>query len=269
LHTRVFINSLGLPTYEAKDLGNFELKHRKYPNWTQYFVVTGVEQREYFQVVFKAIQRVFPEAHGKTFRHIANGFLTPTTGKMSSRKGNVITGESLIADLVDVAKARAAESRAYDHEKLAEQIAVAAIKYQILKQGSGKDIIFDRERALSLEGDSGPYLQYTYARTHAIIAKAHDQGIVPSINKDAPPIEVVRLLHRFPEVVAHAAREIEPHIVAQYLLHLASAFNSWYGQEQILDGTPQAAHKVAITQAVNRTIKNGLYILGIPAPERM
>jgi len=277
LHTRVFINSLGLPTYEAKDLGNFKLKNGTYSEWTHYFVVTGVEQREYFQVVFKAIQKVFSEAEGKVFRHITNGFLTPTTGKMSSRKGNVITGESLIADLVEVAKARAAESRADDHEKLAEQIAVAAIKYQILKQSSGKDIVFDRERALSLEGDSGPYLQYAYARTNAVIVKAHEQGVLPPLAGEGwGGVEdfgvadtLVRLLHRFPEIVEYAASELEPHIVAQYLLHLASAFNSWYAQEQILDGTPAAAHKVAVTEAVNRTLKNGLWILGIPAPEKM
>lgn len=273
LHTRVFINSLGLPTYEAKDLGNFKLKNDKYPDWTRYYVVTGVEQREYFQVVFNAIQTIFPDAQGKTLRHIANGFLTPTTGKMSSRKGNVITGESLLADLVEVAKVRATESRADDHDKLAEQIAVAAIKYQILKQGSGKDIVFDRERALSLEGDSGPYLQYAYARTNAVLAKAHEQGIAaPNWTLDVQfgaAGDLVRLLHRFPEIVEYASRELEPHIVAQYLLQIASAFNSWYAQVQILDGTGDAAHKVAITEAVNKTLKNGLCILGIPAPERM
>ena len=94
------------------------------------------------------------------------------TGKMSSRTGSIITGESLLNDLSDAAKARASESRAEDHELLAQQIAVGAIKYQILKQTAGKDIIFDRERALSLEGDSGPYLQYAYARTNAILERA-------------------------------------------------------------------------------------------------
>jgi arginyl-tRNA synthetase len=269
VHTRVFINSLGLPTYEAKDLGNFTLKNSKYPEWTHYLVVTGVEQKEYFQVVFKAIQKIFPNTQGKTLRHVANGFLTPTTGKMSSRKGNVITGESLIADVTTAAKRRATESRADDVDKLAEQIAVAAIKYQILKQSSGKNIIFDRERSLSLEGDSGPYLQYTYARTNAIIAKAHEQGIKSKFNTDTEPNEVARLLHRFPEIVEHAAKELEPHIVAQYLLLIASAFNTWYAHVHILDGTSEASHKVAITVVVNKTLKNGLWILGIPAPDRM
>lgn len=267
LHTRVFINSEGMPTYEAKELGLAKIKYDTYPYDTS-IVITGNEVNDYFRVLLDAMSKVFPDLAAKTV-HISHGMMRFAEGKMSSRTGNVITGESLLNELSEAAKTRAAESRADDHDKLAEQIAVAAIKYQILKQSSGKDIVFDRERALSLEGDSGPYLQYTYARTHAVIAKAHEQGIMPTINKDAEPSEVTRLLHRFPEVVEHAARELEPHIVAQYLLQVASAFNSWYGQEQILDGTPQASHKVAVTQAVNRTLKNGLRILGISAPDKV
>ncbi len=267
LHTRVFINKLGLPTYEAKDLGLAELKNEKI-SLDQSVTITAQEQADYFKVVKKAMELVMPEIGSKVV-HISHGMMRFAEGKMSSRTGNVITGESLLNELSEAAKARAAESRADDKEKLAEQIAVAAIKYQILKQGSGKDIIFDRERALSLEGDSGPYLQYAYARTNAILSKAHEQGIKPVIDKDALPSEVTRLLHRFPEVVEKASALLESHIVTQYLTHLASSFNSWYAQEQILDGTPAAAHKAAVVEAVNRTLKNGLWVLGIPAPEKM
>jgi arginyl-tRNA synthetase len=269
LHTRVFVNSVDLPTYEAKDLGNFELKRRAFTNWTQSYVVTGVEQREYFKVVIAAIRHVFPETVDKVIRHIPTGFLTLTTGKMSSRKGNVLTGEALLADLAQSAKERAAESRAENHEQLAEQIAVGAIKYQILKQSSGRDIVFDRERALSLEGDSGPYLQYAYARTCAIIERANSEGVESKLGESSEPNELMRLLVRFPEVVERAAQELEPHYVANYLLEIAAAFNSWYAQVHILDGTPEAAHKVAVVEAVNRVLKNGLWILGIPAPNKM
>ncbi len=269
LHTRVFVTSAGLPTYEAKDLGNFVLKTKKYPDWTQYFVVTGAEQKDYFKVLLVAIKQVFPEVGQKVLSHVANGFLTPTTGKMSSRKGNVITGESLIGDLIEAAKERAADSRADDKGVLAEQVAIAALKYQILKQGAGKDIIFDRERALSIEGDSGPYVQYAHARAHQICEKARSEGVSALYDETAAASEVARLIHRFPEVVEYAAKLYEPHIVTNYLISLASCFNSWYAQEQILDGTTGAAHKVAITDAVRKTLKNGLWILGIPTPERM
>ncbi|MBI5003867.1 arginine--tRNA ligase [Candidatus Kaiserbacteria bacterium] len=268
LHTRVFINATGLPTYEAKEIGLQRLKKDLYPDTTLLIIETANEIDEYFKVIHKVLELIYPDIAAQ-MKHVSHGLMKLSTGKMSSRTGNVITGESLLNELAEAAKARAAESRADDTEKLAEQIAVAAIKYQILKQGSGKDIVFDRERALSLEGDSGPYLQYAYARTNAIIAKAHEQGIVPMIDQSAMPSEVTRLIHRFPEIVEHASHELESHIVTQYLTHLASSFNSWYAQEQILDGTPAAAHKVAIVEAVNRTLKNGLWILGITAPEKM
>jgi arginyl-tRNA synthetase len=171
--------------------------------------------------------------------------------------------------LIGSAQERAVESRAEDKGLLAQQVAVAAIKYQVLRQAAGKNIIFDRERALSLEGDSGPYLQYAYARTNAILAKARESGVEPQVNETYPPNDVARLIPRFPEIVARAAREYEPHYVTTYLIELAAAFNSWYAQEQVLDGTTRSAHKVALVQAVGRTLKNGLWILGIPAPEKM
>lgn len=269
LHTRVFVNSAGLPTYEAKDLGNFELKRTQYPDWQRSYIVVGNEQKEYLKVVFAAIREVFPEAKEKTLEHIANGFLTLTTGKMSSREGNVITGESLIEDLVAVAKQHAQDSRAEDKEKLAEEVAVAALKFQILKGGTSKDIVFDKEKALSVEGDSGPYLQYTHARTHAIMEKAADQKVKAKYAAAQPPSSLVRLIYRFPEIVLRAQEELEPHILANYLIAVASAFNSWYAKEQILDGTDAAAHKVALTDIARLTLKNGLWLLGIPTPEKV
>jgi arginyl-tRNA synthetase len=188
---------------------------------------------------------------------------------MSSRKGNVVTGESLLEELREVARERAKESRADDADKLAENVAVAAIKYQILKQASGRDIIFDRARALSLEGDSGPYLQYAHARAHAVVEKAKEQKVKAKVDSGAQPAELSRLLHRFPEVVERAARELEPHLLTNYLLEFASAFNRWYANEQILDDSSGSPHKVALTDAVRSTLKNGLWLLGIPAPEKM
>ncbi len=267
LHTRVFLNKQGLPTYEAKDLGLAEIKKEK-STFDTSMSVTAHEQSDYFKVVLKAIELIHPEWKGQ-FEHIAHGMMRFAEGKMSSRKGNVITGESLLDELTEAADIRAAESRADDKVLLGQQVAVAAIKYQILRQASSKDIIFDRGRALSLEGDSGPYVQYAYARAHAVVEKAKEQGVAARADASAAPSDLTRLLHRFPELVERAADELEPHILTTYLLEIASTFNSWYAQEQILDGTPAAANKVAIAEAVARTLKNGLWILGIPAPEKM
>jgi arginyl-tRNA synthetase len=267
LHTRVFITSKGLPTYETKELGLAELKTETW-NFDTSITITAEEQSDYFTVVLAAMKEVLPKLAAK-IQHVSHGMMRFAEGKMSSRTGNVITGESLLTDLTEAAKVRAAESRATDIEKLAESVAVAAIKYQILKQQSSKDIVFDRERALSLEGDSGPYLQYAHARTHQIVEKAKEQNVVAKINADTAQDNLTRLLHRFPEVVEYAASLREPHLLTSYLVEIASAFNSWYAQVHILDGTPEAAHKVAVADAVRRTLKNGLWVLGIPAPEKM
>lgn len=267
LHTRVFVTSRGLPTYEAKELGLAQLKNEAWVSDVS-ITITAHEQSGYFAVVLAAMKEVMPEVAAK-IRHISHGMMRFAEGKMSSRKGNVVTGESLLADITEAAKERAKESRADDTNVLAQQVAVGAIKYQILKQSAGKDIVFDRERALSLEGDSGPYVQYAHARTHQVVERAGSEGVEIMIYHNTEPSELARLVHRFPEVVEYASTLYEPHVLTTYLVQLASAFNSWYGNEQILDGTPAAAHKVALTDAVRKTLKNGLWVLGIPAPEKM
>jgi arginyl-tRNA synthetase len=181
-------------------------------------------------VVLKAMEMIFPAIAEKT-RHIAHGMMRFAEGKMSSRKGNVITGESLLHDLTEAAKERSTDSRAEDVNALAEQVAVAAIKFQVLRGGISKDIIFDRERALSLEGDSGPYLQYAHARTSAIMEKAKELGVTAMLDSNISS-DLARLVYRFPEVVARAQEELEPHHVATYLIALASAFNSWYAPDR-------------------------------------
>ncbi len=267
LHTRVFLNKQGLPTYEAKELGLARMKEDAC-DFDLTITITGNEQGGYFKVVMKAMELALPELRGK-LAYKTNGMLRFAEGKMSSRTGNIIRGEDLLNDLAAAAKARASESRADDAEKLSQEIAVAAIKYQILKQAFSKDIIFDRERALSLEGDSGPYLQYAHARAHQLLEKAKAQGVAPAVDANTEPTNLTRLLHRFPEAVEYAAAHTEPHLLTNYLIEFGAAFNSWYAQVQVLDGTPEASHKVALVDAVRRTLKNGLWILGIPAPERM
>jgi arginyl-tRNA synthetase len=188
LHTRVFITSKGLPTYEAKELGLAQMKASVW-DFDVSITVTANEQKDYFRVVLAAMRKVLPDIAAKIV-HLTHGMMRFAEGKMSSRSGNVITGESLIQDLTDVAKERAAESRADNPVVLAEQVAIAAIKYQILKQGSSKDIIFDRERALSLEGDSGPYLQYAHARTHQIVERARSEGVTAALDASSSNSQV-------------------------------------------------------------------------------
>lgn len=267
LHTRVFKTKYGTTTYETRDLGLPILKRKAFPFDTS-ITVTAVEQKTYFDVVFKVFSLLNPDFSGALV-HIPHGMLQLTEGKMSSRHGNVITGESLIEDMKKTAKQKMTSFEIENKEEVAEQVGVAAIKYGILKQSSGKNIIFSEEQWISFEGDSGPYLQYANARILSLLEKAKKAGVSEKVGEGAQVTDIEKLLPRFPEVVERAVKEYEPHYVTTYLTELAGVFNSWYGQTKILDGTNEAPHKLAIAHAVSITLQNGLWLLGIKAPERM
>lgn len=252
-HTRVFVNSKGLPTYEAKELGLAEMKRSL--GFDEYVYVTASEQNGFFEVVFEAIQKVFPDLRAK-LAHRSHGMMRFASGKMSSREGNVVTGESLLADMQNAARDR-------------EDVAVGAVKYAVLKSGSGKDIVFDPQKSLSLEGDSGPYLQYALVRARSLLRAAKEAGIAAGVG-DAPPVATMleRLLIHYPDVVARAASELEPHYVTTYLTELASAFNSWYASEKVIGG-PRPHFGVLLAESVEKTLAHGLNLLAIPAPEEM
>jgi arginyl-tRNA synthetase len=270
LHTRVFLNSKGLPTYEAKDIGHYKLKHDQYPNWNKSIIVTGGEQSEYFKVVYAAIKELFPEASEKHLEHIPTGFLTLNTGKMSSRKGNVLTGESIITSIEAAAKEKMSEHSEGD-DALATQVAVAALKYEILRHGIGSNIVFDKEKALSFEGASGPYLQYTYARIQSVLVKAIEAGVkVDTTVAPSEAYKIEKMIEAFPAVVQTALADRAPQALVTYLTELASEFNSFYAQEKIADASDQfAPYKAAVAATVGSTLKQGLWALGIEAPERM
>lgn len=250
LHTRVFINSYGIPTYEAKDLGLAKLKAEAYPCDLS-VIVTGNEQKEYFRVLLEALKQVFPDLASKT-KHLSHGMLRLPTGKMSSRTGDVITAEALIEEVKDRVKGD-------------EQVAVGAIKYMILRQSIGNDIIFDFEKSVSTEGDSGVYLQYAHARAGSVLEKAGVSTWQVDINGQHPVLTIEKLLYRFPEVVERAGAEYAPNYITTYLTELASTFNNFYAQEPIIGDS----YRLAITKAFKIVMRNGLNILGIPAPERM
>ncbi len=272
LHTRVFITSQNLPTYETKELGLTVEKFKTRPDMDLSIVVTANEQMDYMRVVAKAISLITPEYANK-MKHITHGMMRFASGKMSSRKGNVITGESLINDarlsiLEKVADRAMSES---EMEEVASAVAIAALKYSILKQSTGGDIIYDFDKSISFEGDSGPYLQYSYARAHSILEKARKENVEASVeNVPSEIVEVEKLLYRFPEVVLRAGEEYGPHYIANYLIELARSFNSFYGNNQIVNKeNTDSPYLVALTQAFSVIMKNGIYLLGIKTPEKM
>ena len=252
LHTRVFINSDGLPTYEAKELGLAKIKYEKYP-YDMSVVITGNEVNEYFRVLLVAMSLVFPELAEKT-KHISHGMLRLPSGKMSSRTGEVISAESLILELKNAVKDKFKETRRDSDDKLAEEVAVGALKYSILKQAAGKDVVFDIGKSISLDGDSGPYLQYTKARINSVLEKCRSLGIESSAN-GGQNFEIERVVYIFPEVVERASTEFSPHYILNYLVEVASRFNAFYAQNTIADkNDPESLHKAAIAQAVGQIL---------------
>ncbi len=271
-HTRVFLSSEGLPTYEAKEVGLAEMKKSKW-QYDQSITVTANEQDSFFKVVEVAIGEVFPELKGK-LKHLSHGMLKLPTGKMSSRTGNIITAEALIQEVKEkiFEKLRDRNFDEQEKENIAETVAIGAIKYSILRQAIGGDIIFDLNKSISFEGDSGPYLQYTAVRANSVLAKAPQGVALGKLDPKAAPWETTdleKMLYRFPEVVERAAREFAPHYLVTYLIELAGEFNSFYAREQIIDESDSSPYKLAITSATATVLKNGLNLLGIKVPERM
>lgn len=271
LHTRVFINSRGLPTYEAKELGLAELKQKEHKHDLS-ISVTGNEVNDYFRVVTEAIKQTDPKLAEK-IKHISHGMLRLPSGKMSSRTGDVITAESLLGEIEKLVEEKI-KGREYDDKlkkEITDAVSLGALKFSILKQNIGGDIVFDFDKSISFEGDSGPYLQYAYARAKSILRKAHDEKIKESINEPMPEKALVeRILTRFPDVVERAAGEFAPHRIVTYLVELAGAFNSFYAKEQIVNKDDKySPYKIAMVAAFAQTMENGLWLLGIPAPERM
>ncbi len=267
LHTRVFINSEGLPTYEAKELGLAKIKYKKYA-YDKSVIITGNDINEYFKVLLCVMKEVFPELESKT-THIGHGNMRLPEGKMSSRSGTAITAEFLI-EKVKKLVAEKTKDRTLD-KNVDEQVAIGAIKYSILKQSIGSDIIYDFDKSISFEGDSGPYLQYSYARAKSVLVKAKTEKVKASFKK--VPVEIGALektMCQFSEIVQKAGAEYEPHFVVLYLTELSREFNNYYAHNKIVDKADEfSPYKVALTEAFSIIMKNGLWLLGIEAPEKM
>lgn len=265
LHTRVFINSEGNPTYEAKDIGLMSIKNERYQSDVS-ITVTDHEQAAYFRVVAKAAGKINP-VWEQNFVHVPHGRMQFKGKKMSSRLGGVPLAEDILVVVYEEVVERAADRNL--PEVTLDQVAIAALKFAILKSEAGKNINFDPDTSLSFEGDSGPYLQYTYARTQSLLRKGKEQGIGPILDMAAGEVGLVerKLLH-YAETVTKSQQAYAPHHVVGYLLELAREFNSWYGRERILD-SEQASHSLAIVAAVGQVLHNGLWLLAIDTPPEM
>lgn len=259
LHTRVFINSEGLPTYEAKDVGLIMKKWQDY-HFDRSVIITGNDIVEYMKVVLKSIEQFKPELAQAT-THITHGMVKLQGGvKMSSRKGNFLRA-------VDVLEA-ASEANKAANGREDEQAVLGAVKYAFLKQRIGPDIIYDPAESVSLQGNSGPYLQYAHARARSILAKAGEQKDAPLQGLQADERTLARKLSEFAEAVDKATAELLPHHICTYLYELAQAFNRFYEHNRVI-GDEREALRLQLVARYADILHHGLDLLGIPAPEHM
>ena len=274
LHTRVFITKDQYATYEAKDLA---LAPLKYSEW-QYdlsIIMTGNEQSEYFKVMLAALKEINPDLARRT-RHMPFGMVRLTTGKMSSRTGDVITADWLIEEakksIYTILEKTGSKYPQKQKDDIAQKAAVAAIKYSMLRVTAISDISFDIDASVSFDGDSGPYLQYTYARCKSVLrkstviaseAKQSLKNAAMTMNEEERIL--ARQIMQFPDVVADAAENFAPNTMCTYLFHLAQEFNTFYAKHAII-GNDQ---RMKLTAATAQILKNGLYLLGIETMEQM
>lgn len=261
LHNRVFLTGKGHPTYEGKEVGLVERYQEVFP-FDEAIILSDITQAGFFEVVNKAIELVYPHLLGRK-KYLGYGFVALTSGKMSSRKGNIISGDELIDQVVSLVKGG---------KDVQEKIALAAVKFYYLKYGISSDIVYDVEKSVALQGDTGIYVLYTYVRTVSLLIKAlsasKNQELKTQNSLELEEREILRLLEYFDIVVEHAASEYSPNYLSEYLLNLSRAFNLIYEKYPIVGSTSQD-FRLKLTTRVGETLKLGLYLMGIETVEKM
>jgi arginyl-tRNA synthetase len=265
--TRVFINSLGLPTYEAKELGVAELEFSEFGTIDNCIHVVTPEQSSFFKVTFKVQELFDPKKYKDKQIHFAYEFVDLKGGKMSSREGNVVSGEWLINEV-----AKKIEESFSVEAGIAEKISLGSVKYSFLKVDAKRKIKFDIDESISLHGNSGPYLLYVYARCQSILKKVENNTKyeIPNTKYETEELALLRTLFKFPEIVEDAAENYAPHLIATYIFDLAQKFNVLYEKLPILKAEEQDKQKrLLLVQATAQILKNGLYLLGIETLDKI
>lgn len=260
LHTRVFITKEGLPTYEAKEVGLALAKKADY-GFDLSVIVTANEIMQYMQVVQKSMELFEPELVKNT-RHINHGIVKLPGGvKMSSRKGNILRA----VDLIDLAQ----EANKQQNDSDDPVVVLGAIKYAFLKNRIGGDTIYDPEQSVSLEGNSGPYIQYALTRGKSILAKAERFNTDARISTLEPAERsLARKLSEFPDTYLLALNELAPHHICSYLFELCQTFNRFYESNRVL-GSPRSNERLKLVELYCKVLEKGLDMLGIAVPKGM
>jgi arginyl-tRNA synthetase len=277
LHTRVFVNKYGLPTYEAKEIG-LALKKGEVLEYDESVVITADEQSGYFKVVLDAMDKIYPDIAKRT-KHFSHGKVKLAgSKKMSSRKGGILSGEWLINETKGRVKEVMRENGKFSGanlDRISEKIAIGAIKYAFLKVSVGRDILFDFDKSIKFDGDTGPYLMYVYSRCNSILKGAgrlaDPQNVcLDPCMKNPETRALVSVFGKYRRALLDSSRNYSPSILTQYLFSLGQAFNSFYQNVRVLDA-PEEQREILllIVKSTMLIMKDGLNNLGIDVVEKM
>ena len=279
LDEKLLLRADGTSVYITQDLGTAELKYKEFSCERSIYVV-GNEQDYHFNVL-KLILKKLNKTYANGVYHLSYGMVDLPSGKMKSREGTVVDADDLVNDMILQAKAESiAHSKVEEFDeaeatRLFRQLGLGALKYYLLRVDPKKRMLFNPEESIQLTGDTGPYIQYTYARSRAIMRKAEQQNI--EYSKSAytalQPTEIALIiaLNKYPNVLKEAAEQYSPALIAQYCLELAREFGRFYTEVSILmePDTAAKAFRIALTNTTGILLKKAMGLLGVEVPERM
>ena len=281
LDQKLLLRSDGTSVYMTQDIGTAEMRFNDFPIDKMIYVV-GNEQNYHFQVLSILLDRLGFK-WGKELVHLSYGMVELPNGKMKSREGTVVDADDLIAAMVADAKQTSEELGKFkdmseeERNEIARIVGLGALKYFILKVDARKNMLFNPEESIDFNGNTGPFIQYTYARIRSILRKAQAEGInIPATLADTMPlnekeIELIQKLNEFGAAVEQAGKDYSPSGIANYCYELTKAFNQFYHDYSILgaDTEEEKVVRLVLAQNVGKTLKNGMALLGIEVPERM
>ena len=281
LDQKLLLRADGTSVYMTQDIGTADLRFKDYPIDKMIYVV-GNEQNYHFQVLSILLDRLGFK-WGKELVHFSYGMVELPNGKMKSREGTVVDADDLMEEMVSAARRTSEELGKFadmtenERNEIARIVGMGALKYFILKVDARKNMLFNPEESIDFNGNTGPFIQYTYARIRSIMRKAEAEGIVlPSVLPDTLPlnekeVQLIQKLNSFETVVEQAGKDYSPSGIANYCYELTKDFNQFYHDYSILNAESAEAKtlRLALAKNVAKTIKNGMLLLGIEVPERM
>ena len=281
LDQKLLLRSDGTSVYMTQDIGTAEMRFNDFPIDKMIYVV-GNEQNYHFQVLSILLDRLGFK-WGKELVHFSYGMVELPNGKMKSREGTVVDADDLIAAMIADAKQTSEELGKFkdmseeERNEIARIVGLGALKYFILKVDARKNMLFNPEESIDFNGNTGPFIQYTYARIRSILRKAAAEGItIPTTLSAEMPlnekeIELIQKLNEFGAAVEQAGKDYSPSGIANYCYELTKAFNQFYHDYSILgaDTEDEKVVRLVLAQNVGKTLKNGMALLGIEVPERM